>query len=247
MSFSPKHISHSQLTMYEDCPRKYFYNYVMGIKGETPDAWTFGSAFHKGLEFHYKGKNFIDGLKAHLLKAMRENQISKDKGKEMYRMGMGMFSDFKVYGRKFEAHQVEYEIFTPLKNPVTGETLPIPMKGVVDLITVENDWVDHKTTSGDMDIEKYTRQLQTYSLMIRSKTGQKPRKMVIQSFLKRINTGKTDYFEIEPDEINEAILFERIKYTLGQILENRWEAKPSYSGCRMCPFRKICPQSAVRK
>jgi hypothetical protein len=43
--------SHSSLSAYEACPRRYAYRYVGRLPGEVPRSWfTFGSAVHRAFE-----------------------------------------------------------------------------------------------------------------------------------------------------------------------------------------------------
>ena len=52
-------LSHSRISCFQLCRRKYFWRYVEGIERDRPtsDALTFGKAFHQALEAWWLGQN----------------------------------------------------------------------------------------------------------------------------------------------------------------------------------------------
>lgn len=50
------HISHSQIDLWEKCPRKWEYKYVYHLKERSSDALIIGNVYHKVLEQNFKAK-----------------------------------------------------------------------------------------------------------------------------------------------------------------------------------------------
>jgi hypothetical protein len=48
----PEHISCSSISMYDFCPRKYYYRYLLGIKFPKTTALHFGSAVDEALNYY---------------------------------------------------------------------------------------------------------------------------------------------------------------------------------------------------
>ena len=51
-----KTLSVTKMSTYQDCPRKYWYSYVMKILTPKSEGFYFGSAIHAGLENYYNKK-----------------------------------------------------------------------------------------------------------------------------------------------------------------------------------------------
>lgn len=61
-------LSPSQIVLYDYCPRKYYYRYVLGVKEPSTPATVRGTIFHRVLELFY---DFID-VKAYVGKSWEE-------------------------------------------------------------------------------------------------------------------------------------------------------------------------------
>ena len=160
----PPYLSYSQLSLYLDCPLKYKFRYLDGIRTEgVSSAMAFGIAIHKALAHFYteamEAKPFsLDGfLKVFEIvwqDACEEQLIiykdgeSSDSlleyGKVMLRLFAREIMPMKVIG-------VEMPFEFNLRNPETGEEFPIPIKGIIDLVEEDSEgtlWiVDHKTAA----------------------------------------------------------------------------------------------------
>ncbi|MBN2347094.1 MAG: PD-(D/E)XK nuclease family protein [Candidatus Aminicenantes bacterium] len=53
------YISHSQIRLYNECPRKYFFAYVEEIRPPVNDKVFLGEMFHQAIEMHFRSR--IDG------------------------------------------------------------------------------------------------------------------------------------------------------------------------------------------
>lgn len=251
MVFKPDHISYSAIQTYEDCPRKYMFRYVMGLEdlGKAMPL-VFGSAVHQGLAAHYSGKDYQKAVQISLMKDMKKGYLVADTARDMERIARVMYESLQVFGRHYEAVNIEKRVQVPLKSPITGEVLSVPLVAIIDLETKSGEVVDHKTMSAfikSADTAQFDKQLRVYSMVYRQVNRRPANRLTIQGLLKRKTAGKTEYYDIEPDEMSEGILFEEIKHTLTRILENDFVATPSRMVCSMCPFNTICPSSKARK
>lgn len=248
-TFKPPHLSYSQINLYKSCPRCYFLQYVMGCKPiETPEAFIFGGIFHEALAAHYRGGDFWRGFQVGVAK----NKVSSAGVIAGYRKTMTeMWEYFKIFGAKYNASKVEHPFDSVLQNPLTKEVLPIPFKGVLDLETVENDVVDHKTAAEEFGEEKLDDpQLLIYSMVKRRMTGRPPRKLIFSVFLKKGKAARWHEMVTEPDEIKEAILFLEIKQVVKQMAMGMFEPKPDapfyHQHHQMCPFHRIRRKKKVK-
>jgi RecB family exonuclease len=126
-----KHVSASSIGLFDRCQTRWYYTYLLGMRGKTTDAMTRGSRVHEQLEKYLK-----DGTKPEvkttsgLIAAQGLEHIPSPK-------------KFTKKENKVEASLAEY----PVPN------LPIPFKGFIDYLVVDTDdgiieVGDHKTTSG---------------------------------------------------------------------------------------------------
>ena len=49
-------LSHTQLSMFLNCPRQWYYRYVMKMKGSATSAMVLGRVWHEAIEFYYAHK-----------------------------------------------------------------------------------------------------------------------------------------------------------------------------------------------
>jgi len=139
MSGAKKRIrmTNSSRSLYDACPRRYWYRYVEEIvpNKPKPETLAFGTAVHDYLECLY--------LEQALPMAQSPQVVA-------------MMSQYYKYGPKFtdwEVVAVEHEFEVPITNPNTsGTSLTFILCGKIDLIlrhriTGEYAIVDHKTAS----------------------------------------------------------------------------------------------------
>lgn len=244
-SFRPKHISHSAIQLYENCGYCYFLQYVMGCwPKEKVEAHLFGSCYHAGLAAYHYGmaKDFWTGFK---------NEATKlgVTGKTYIKfevIARPMWENYLTFGDKYEGTKIEYPFETQLQNPVTGEYLKVPIKGVIDLISLNEEIIDHKTSSEEYGEEKLNDpQLHIYSMVYRKLFGRPAKKLIYSVHLKGRRNGKWHKVEIEPDEMQEAIVFTQLKYSLKGIMMGDFVAKPvPYYWFKHQP---MCPQFIRRR
>lgn len=161
----PEYFSFSQLRLYGDCPRKYYFNYILKRYPKQNLAMAFGFAFHSALEEYYKTGD-IDKAESRFIFDLTEAKIELKLGESVEKegkIGLNMLRKYFYSQEKpyFKAKEVEYKFQVDLKHPVTGKLLGIPVRGVMDMITMDDFIVDHKTSSGIWTMEKLEEDMQS--------------------------------------------------------------------------------------
>lgn len=166
------HLSKSQITLYLDCSLKYRFQYVdMLPKAFKSSGLAFGSSVHSALEWLHKEK--LKGnqvslekvskiLEAHWYSQKADAEIEYKngeswellllKGKEILNLYLG------EPVKKIVAAEYPFEV--PLINPTSGEALPVPIKGVMDLIEEGDTIGEFKTAAKSMDLQSLLNNLQ---------------------------------------------------------------------------------------
>ena len=73
----PLRLSHSQLYLYNDCPKKWHFKYVEGIPEKPKHFFSFGKTMHSVLEFLYKVKTPVPPSMEKLLECYEKEWISE--------------------------------------------------------------------------------------------------------------------------------------------------------------------------
>lgn len=150
---SKPHLSVSQLKSFLVCPRRYRLQYVDRVDASFRSvALALGSAFHHAAEEHYQN---IDGhepasreqlqvvLREELQRVLREpgppvlfDDADDEEG--LLSTAAKMLDAFLLGAPKFDSVEaVEQAFAVDLVEPHTGEVLPIPLVGAVDVLGVE--------------------------------------------------------------------------------------------------------------
>jgi CRISPR/Cas system-associated exonuclease Cas4 (RecB family) len=146
-------ISKSQIQTYLICPRKFYFQYVMGAMPEfLPASLPFGSALHAAAATFYRAIKET-GTRPALEFIVREFEIEWEravagqrlsfKGKTSIEshLGLGKALLQKFYEgvqpRKVEA--IEYPFAVPLSDPNTGDPLDVSLVGIIDLIESDDE------------------------------------------------------------------------------------------------------------
>src|SRR5215471_6792165 len=146
-------ISKSQIQTYLICPRKFWFQYVVGAMPEfLPANLPFGSALHAAVATFYRSIKET-GMKPELEPVISEFALEWEKAVAGQRlsfkgktsvashldMGRALLQKFyeEVQPRKVEA--IEYPFAVALSDPNTGEALDVSLVGIVDLIESDDE------------------------------------------------------------------------------------------------------------
>jgi len=147
------YLSHSQISMWQKCPRQYEYRYWKGLVLPPNVAMIQGSIYHKALELYFKSKMLGVSLSpdefSDLFDTVWENYIKNGSSID-WTIDRGRAKDetnrvIEVYYRKLGASLnpalVEQRVKVNLDNS-TYDFL-----GIIDLVLAENQLADHKVVS----------------------------------------------------------------------------------------------------
>ena len=155
---TPESISVSQINLYRTCSLKYRFQYLDGLpRLVRPGALVFGSAVHAALQWLHTARKadtsprledllrvFEADWHAQCLDAdIRFNGDASAgqlliKGKEL------LSAYFHLPPRPVQDAEVSFQV--PLVNPMTGEVLDVPLRGVMDLVEADGTLVEFKTS-----------------------------------------------------------------------------------------------------
>jgi CRISPR/Cas system-associated exonuclease Cas4 (RecB family) len=145
-------ISKTHMQTYLMCPRKFYFQYVIGAPWEfTPPSLSFGRALHEAVAFFYKTLKreqaqpdltlLISAFKAawHTETAGRDVAFASGSKESMEGLGMALLKSFyeQVRPRRIEA--VEYPFSVTLFDPDGGRPLDFNLVGIIDLIESDED------------------------------------------------------------------------------------------------------------
>jgi len=243
-------LSYSKISTYLDCPRKYWYQYVLGIQTKKSEGFFFGSAVHEGLEAYYRDndpmiavKNALFGKKLRLSEEAKEGVNPKKLYKEAERC-------FKVYPEQapyFEALKTEEYFNIPIIHPKTGEELNATLAGKIDLIDKRGFLVDHKTANGTPSgffEDKNNLQATTYAYAYLYLYDRLPEKFIFNYIIKGNTRRKPScQYQIKKPGINEICeFFDLCKTVYSSIQEDKMRSRPAPGfQCRFCYYKNICP------
>lgn len=147
-------ITKSQLQTYLMCPRKYYFQYVVGeIPDFTPPSMAFGKVIHEAVAYFYS-RFAEDGVKPELAAVLDEFRLGwsvaifqepeilwdeKHTAASMEAQGVGLLTRFHadVQPRRIEA--VEYPFAVPILDPDTGIPMDFTLVGIIDLIESDEE------------------------------------------------------------------------------------------------------------
>jgi CRISPR/Cas system-associated exonuclease Cas4 (RecB family) len=212
-----EYFSYSQLRTYMQCPRTYYMQYVLKRFPPKNLALQFGSSIHTALEVFYNTGNqtlaeetFIKDFSAKSVDVLLKPTENLQKEGTL---GVKLLNEYFKNENKplIKPKFVEYKFETILKHPVTGESLDVPIKGVMDIITEEGFILDHKTSASiwTMDMIDSDMQKNVYWLAYKSLFGVEPKGFGFNFLIKRVKVPK---FDVQWVEVNQAQQIETVKF-----------------------------------
>ncbi len=203
-------ISASMIGSYLSCPLSFYYGYIAKLKLEkTSIHLSFGSAVHKALEQFHKGdENYVQ----HYIDMFKRDELDKqgqDMFAEYYPLGLEMIKNMVAFYPQLDD---TYKLFPGVTeqyfrrdiiNPITGETLRIPVSGVTDLTTDSKCIIDYKTSKKVWDIKdkqtltKVRVQSHIYNLWYYAEHGEVADKTLYLIMLKKYKqTARDDVIQV---------------------------------------------------
>ncbi len=156
----PDHLSVSQINQYLMCPLKYRFHYLDRLPKPFKAAeLAFGSAIHAAIEWYHKhrlingaGPGWADVARIFEadLKAQALDAIRYKKGENLDSLiekGKSVLACYLKEYREVGVQAVEMPFRVPLVDLDTGEALPLPLDGYIDLVEAEDTVVELKTAA----------------------------------------------------------------------------------------------------
>ena len=258
----PARESHSSLSTYAACPRRYAFRYVERLPGEVPRWWfTFGSAVHRAFEAFDKAwiRARREGMPApgYAVLARSFGEAVDAAGCEpeeaaRYRARSGpVLLAYLERAVTSDAEPIGAELGFGLDVPVAGDETPVRFVGYIDRIDRRPDGavevIDHKTgkprSQDDVDRD---RQLTAYAFACARGGLRDPATGEILPAAARLGlhfaeTGLTVWTTRSAEELDAFGV--GLVAEVGAIRRREFASRPG-KACRWCEYRATCPDSA---
>ena len=249
-----KKVSYSQVDIYQDCPKKYEYSYVLQIPSAPNASLSFGSTVHNTLkDFYTLFQRYKEGLgitnaptKEDLIELFEKNWMSKgyeSKSHESQRKERGLRAMSEFYDKFFNLEQTPYR----LEQPFTVHLTESSFVGKIDRMDlIENgdiptvEIIDYKTGSlkSDTDI-KHDLQLPLYAVFAEQSLGVKVEKA------KYIFVEEGVEVEVDISEDRKELSKENVIEVIALIKKREFGATPNSFKCKYCNYRSICSDAIL--
>lgn len=244
------HISVSQINLYLACPRKYAFTYVEKLeKPFRPSGLAFGSAIHSTIEWLNKEK--IQGRKPELEQVVKyfetdwyvqklDNVRFKDgEDAELLRKGCEMLKLYYEIADSMQVKSAEIPFQVPIINVATGETLDVPLEGVIDLIEKGDTVVELKTGARQMDALTLSQHLQLTAYSYAYEMLYKKRPTLKLLNLVKSKTARIEVFETQRTDEDKLRFFHMAKEVVKGIRAGYFCPHPSWM-CNECEYFDVC-------
>lgn len=232
-------LSHSSISTYSDCPKKYEFKYVQRLPEKPKHFFSFGKSVHSALEFMYAGE--VCPELDDILEAMEHEWVSEgyadikaeDKAK---RNAENMVRD---YYRKHAAAWVK-PLAVEAKFDMTVDH--VRLTGYIDRVDVGSAGglhvIDYKTGQS-LDVARINEdeQMTMYQMAAESMY---PESIVDAVSLYHVPTLTLHSAERRGIDLVEA-LRSKITRTADAIAGKEFKETPSEKSCSWCDFKPMCP------
>jgi DNA helicase-2/ATP-dependent DNA helicase PcrA len=236
------YLSYSQLDVFQSCPLKYKYRYILRVPSKPHHALTFGISVHEAL--HYFHQLELKGFQPKWddLELFYKNNFRK----EGYESKKHKAKRYQQGKKQLKKYFCEYKnIFTgkpaKLEQSFRLKILDIPLIGKIDRIDKLPDGsyelVDYKTGSAktQSQVDKDA-QLTLYAMAAKWSLGLETNKLSL-FFLdgcKKISTSRSD------KQLKSK--FAQIQKVYKQIKKSKFGPKANFPmPCKYCEYSQICP------
>lgn len=246
-----KRFSYSHLNLYEACPRKYEYSYVLRIPTKGNASMSFGTAVHNTLKDFYallmRSKEGLEGIVESptlevLLSLYEKNWVVSgydSKKHEELRKMEGRVLMKSYYEKLFSLEENPFKLEESFSlyfgdTSFNGKIDRVDLVGVKDGVQ-EVVIVDYKTGKEKKPAEiKKDLQLPLYALVAEQKFGVK----VVGA--KYIFVETCNVIDVDVSQERRELAKEKLLETLDRIKEGDFTPKPQAYTCRFCDFNSIC-------
>ncbi len=256
------HISHSQLETFLTWPRRYQYQYVLGLPWEhIPAGLVLGKALHAAVAYYYRHvKALGTPLPLEILKACFEAELTEvvaggpevlykegEDAETLKAKGLALLEVFHAQVKPQQVQAVEMPFLVDLVDPKTGEVLEAKLAGVFDLIEADEQGhliiADLKTSNrryGERQVEDNLQAtLYAYALKQLGFTTDGQATLIrFDVLLKTKQPALESYFAVKREDDYRWTLT-LVTQVLQAIEAKAYYPNPSWR-CPECPFRGRC-------
>jgi DNA helicase-2/ATP-dependent DNA helicase PcrA len=244
-----KRFSYSRLNMYESCPRKYEYAYVLRVPQKPNSALSFGTTVHNTLRDFYsilkQSQVGLEGItkeptKEELLELYEKNWVSmgyesSKEEEQRKKAGVKIMKNYfdKVFNPKERPLKLEESFDVHIGNTVfVGkiDRIDLEGEGKVNEVSI----VDYKTgrEKSSKDV-KDDLQLPLYALFAQEKLGFK----VVKAQYIYVETG--EILEVDISNERRELAKEKLIEVIEFVKKGKFNPTPGYL-CRYCDYNSIC-------
>lgn len=236
----PRPLSHSSITLYNECPQKWKFKYIDAIPEKPKHFFSYGRSVHAALEYFYSPKVPKAPSLEDLLKHYREiwekpGYRDENHEAELFEEGRQLLTRFH------DKHAKSFHVPFSVEYKFEFEHEGIPLTGMVDRIDALPDGrlsiLDYKTgkklAAGRLDIDA---QLTMYQFACESQLGKEVGELIFYH-LPTLKEHRT----VRRGEPLVKELTTRIVATAEGITKDRFDPKPTENACRWCDYKPLCP------
>ncbi len=232
-------LSHSSISTYADCPKKYEFKYVLRMPEKPKHFFSFGKSIHSALEFMYdaeKCPELDDILEFYDTNWLSEGYVDKKIEDKARKSGENMLRD---YYRKHAGEWVK-PLSVEAKFDMTVDH--VRLTGFIDRVDVGPDGglhvIDYKTGQS-LDVERIDEDEQMTMYQMAAE-HMYPESKVDHVSLYHVPTLKLHQAKARGEELKQA-LRTKIVATAAAIQRQDFTATPSEKACSWCDFKASCP------
>lgn len=259
----PARESHSSLSTYAACPRRYAFRYVERLPGEVPSWWfTFGSAVHRAFEAFDRARiratqdgtpaPGYDALARAFNEALDAAECEPEEAARYRDRSEPVLQAYLQRAVTSDAEPVAVEIGFGVEIPVPDGGLPVRFVGYIDRIDRRSDGaievIDHKTGKprSQEDVDR-DRQLTAYAFACARGGLRDPATGEVLPAASRIGlhfaeTGLMVWTTRSAEDLDAFAA--GIGDEVGAIRRREFEPRAG-TACRWCEYRAACPDAAV--
>jgi putative RecB family exonuclease len=246
----PEYLSVSQLNSFLACPARYRFRYVDQVEPAFKSgALALGSAVHSTLDWLHRAWKGSERPVTEKVLRMFEADLSAQ-----FHDGVSVHGDSEalrsIGQRLLEVYlhetpvkavrAIELPFEVPIVDPRSGEEVPVPLRGYVDLIEADGTLVEVKTASRKPDRTALQIHLQmtAYSYAMTRIYRERPKARL--DCLLKTKEPRLERIPVEREEADDARLFVLASGVLSAIEAGSFFPNPGWM-CRDCEFRRVCP------
>jgi len=233
-------LSASSMKTYEQCPKKYYYNYIEKLPKKDWSHLDLGNLCHKTLELFHK--NYIQFGTKHKTLAKLMEMSFKEAIKEFQNTNKEILLDAKKMLDDY-LKKVKKDGMPIVKGIEKGFEISLSedviIRGFIDRVDIIKDGslqvVDYKTTKNEKYLDEF--QLLVYGLWLQQEFGSLD--YFSGSYVLLKHGSKTKDFEFNNKDLD-RIKRKILDYANKIKTEDTWTPIPTIL-CVWCDFKNICP------